>query len=29
MQANHYDKLPNENNLIGNRIFRDDETYIG
>lgn len=27
MQATRYDKLPNENNLIGNRIFRHDETY--
>lgn len=27
MQATRYDKLPNEDNLIGNRIFRHDETY--
>lgn len=27
MQATRYDKLPNENNLIGNRIFRHDEAY--
>lgn len=27
MQATRYDKLPNEDDLIGNRIFRRDETY--